>query len=144
MRMIGFVGFSLISLFLIIGCGKSNSDINSTVQEGAAGGNIIVHVSDGQPSSQPIYTWEDSNNDTTAEEIAVAKTSDLNTIVWGVHSSNVNNNDIPSPRQQGKTGGFDTAFVTTEITLQSNIEYRVTITKAGGTPSGFRNFTITQ
>ncbi|HTN42353.1 MAG TPA: hypothetical protein VMN77_00985 [Nitrospiria bacterium] len=132
------LGLLLIPAFLM-GCGQSNNS-NTNIQEGKSGGNIIVHVADGDPTSRPLYTWEDLNNDMTAMKIAVARTSDLKD-VWSIQSTTLSDT-IQSPWQQGTTGGSVSETVSTERDLQTNIEYRVTITKADGITSGYRNFTI--
>jgi hypothetical protein len=142
MRIFRFTAFFVLVSFLIIGCGN-NSNSNSTIQEGSGNGTIIVHVSDGNPASRPLYTWEDLTNDTTAEKISVARTTALNTPVWGVQSVNFTDN-IQSPWPQGSTTASVSTISTTEVDLKSQIEYRVTITKADGITSGYRNFTIMQ
>lgn len=144
MRIFRFIAFFVVGSFLNISCGNNTNNTNSTVQEGASGGNMIVHVTDGDPVSQPMYSWEDLSNNTMAEKISVARTSALNTPVWGVQSVDVTQNLIQSPWQQGTSGGSVSVFSSSEVQLQSGIEYRVTITEAGGTPSGYINFTITQ
>ena len=143
MRLIRLIGFFAMGIFLIIGCGKNPSS-SSCIQEGATSGSLIVHVSCGNPEQMPLYTWEDPiSNDSTAENITVARTSDLKTPVWEVQSSSPIQNNLNSPWQQG-TGANQT--VTTETNLTTNIPYRVTITKVDGsgtpTGSGYREFTI--
>jgi len=140
--MVRFISFFAMGLFLIIGCGKNN-DTNTTVQEGTCKGPIIVHVSDGQPKSEPIYSW-DNGLVTAADIIAVARTSNLSTPVWEIQSAPPQTNKIQSPWQQGTTSGSVSTIANTEVTLQSQIEYRVTITDQDGVTSGYCNFTITQ
>lgn len=144
MRPIRFIAFIAAGFLIVVGCGNNN-DTNSTIDEGSASGNIIVYVSDGNPSTQPIYSWQSTfDNSTNAEQISVARTSDLNTPVWGIHSTNVNSDLIQSPWQHGTTGGFVTQFASSEINLTVGVKYRVTVTKAGGSPEGYREFTVTQ
>jgi hypothetical protein len=133
--MIRFIGFFIISSFLIFGCGGS--------QDNSSGGSILVEVSKGNPTSRPIYVWFDSTNTNpgTAEKITVAKKSDLNTIVWGVQSVQPNQDLITSPYTQGDVPSNVTAFVSTELDLQSGITYRITIFKVDNT-SGFVEYTV--
>ena len=145
MRIGRFIGFLAMGLFLIIGCGK-NTSTNSTVQEGKGSGSLIVHVADGNPSIKPLYTWEDSTGDTSAEDIKVARTSDLNTTVWEVQSNQATQNFLGSPWQQGTSSPNSTETITKETDLTINIPYRVTITKVDGSGnpvgSGYREFTV--
>jgi hypothetical protein len=139
MRMARFIGLFAMGLSLMVGCGK-NTDTNTTVQEGGSTGSIIVHVSDGSTTSQPVYSWE-IGTDTSADQITVARKSDLNTIVWGIQSAPPLTDKIQSPWQHGTVGGSVTTISTTEDKLQSQIEYQVKITKADNS-FGTRNFTI--
>jgi len=141
--MVKFLWGLLLIPALLMGCGKSNNT-NTNVQEGKSGGNILVHVSDGDTISRPLYSWEDPiNNDMSAMKIEVAQTSNLSSPVWGEQSNDPSKNNIQSPLTQGDPGSSLYApFVTTDLDLQSNIEYRVTITKADGITSGYREFTI--
>jgi len=141
MRIFRFTSFFVVGSFLLIGCGN-NSSSNSNIQEGATGGSLIVNVSPGNSTSQPFYSWEDSTLNPTAATISVARTSDLSTPVWGVTSNPPDQNLIPSPWEQGSSTALITETASTERTLETNITYRVTITKGNGTTDGWREFTI--
>ena len=139
MRMVRFIGFFAMGLFLIIGCGK-NTDTNTTVQEGAAGGaGIIVHVSDGNPSSQPIYSWTNPDTSTNAEKITVSRTSCTDPLVWGIEATPPGQDGILSPWQQGTYSASVTALSKNEQSLTSSIEYCVTVTKADGSTVSYSN-----
>ncbi len=142
MRIVRFISLFMIGSFLFIGCGKDNNT-NTNVDEGAAGGSISVHVSDGDPKSRPIYTWSDGSADissTMAMQLKVARTSDSGTVVWAVASDDISN-AVQSPIQHGTTQSGTHQSANSEPDLQTNIPYRVTVTKADGT-FGFREFTV--
>jgi hypothetical protein len=136
----------LLTLFLSTGCGR-DKNVDTNIDEGAVGGSISVHVSDGNPASRPIYTWSDGSTDTTANmatRVTVARVDDLNTLVWGVSSPTVQDN-IQSPVTHGTvpvnatpldTGGNE------ELDLQTDVWYRVTISKVPPGPAGYREFLI--
>jgi len=135
MRMVRFIGFFVISSFLIFGCGSN--------QDSSSGGSILVEVSKGSPTTNPIYIWFDpaTNNPGSAEKITVAQTSDLNTIVWGVQSVQPNQDLITSPYTQGDVPANVNAFVSTDKDLQSGIQYRISVFKSDNS-SGFVDYTV--
>jgi len=141
MRRMRFIGFIVIGSFLIIGCGNNSNTNSSCIEEGAGGGNIIVNVSCGNSQSRPLYSWEDINNDITAEQITVARASNASKPVWGIENNPPGQNGISSPWTQGDIGGNVNPIVETEKDLKTNVEYIVTVTKANQT-SGFKKFTI--
>ncbi|MBI3810958.1 MAG: hypothetical protein HY283_01955 [Nitrospirae bacterium] len=130
-----------LALFLLIGCGKANNT-NTHIQEGKSGGSILVNVSDGNPISRPIYTWSDINNDITAMKVTVARTSALSTPVWEVSSPNPSVNAVQSPIQHATTESGTTQTANSELDLQTDIWYRVTVTKADILTSGFMEFMV--
>jgi hypothetical protein len=130
-----------LALFLLVGCGKANNT-NTHIQEGKSGGSLLVNVSDGNPISRPIYTWSDSSNDITAMQLKVARTSALNTAVWEVSSPDPSLNAVQSPIQHATTESGTTQTANSELDLQTDILYRVTVTKADGITSGFMEFTV--
>jgi hypothetical protein len=128
-------------LFLLVGCGKANN-ANTHIQEGKSGGSLLINVSDGNPISRPIYTWSDSSNDITAMQLKVARTSALDTVVWAVSSLDPSQNAVQSPIQHATTESGTTQTANSELDLQTDILYRVTVTKADGFTSGFMEFTV--
>ncbi len=142
MRIYKLPALMVVLSIVLLGCGKGNNT-NTNVDEGAAGGSISVHVSDGDPKSRPIYTWSDGSTDisaTTAMQLRVARTSNLNTIIWAVSSLDPSQNAVQSPIQHDTTQAGTTP-TGSEIDLSTNITYRVTVTKADNT-SGYREFTV--
>jgi len=142
MRLYKYGGLVLLPFILTIGCGKDHNS-NTTIDEGAAGGSISVHVSDGDPKSRPIYTWSDGSLDITstmAMEVKVARTSS-STPVWAVLSLDASQNSVQSPIQHDTTQAGTTRTANSELDLETNITYRVTVTKADHT-FGYREFTV--
>ncbi|HET6466146.1 MAG TPA: hypothetical protein VLY20_03035 [Nitrospiria bacterium] len=138
----GKFGFLILLIpALLAGCGKDNNS-NSNVQEGAAGGDLVVTVAPGNPASRPLYLWTDiTGTAVNAATITVARTTDLNTIVWGI-ATNTNTDALQSPWQQGSLSTIVTPIVQTEVDLQTNVTYRVTVTKADNQTSGYHEFTL--
>jgi len=133
------VGMSIL-LALLFGCG-SNNDSNNSVEEGAPGGSIVVHASDGNPTSQPVYTWLDGLS-SSANDLKVARQSNTGTAVWEIRSANPSQDDITSPWQHGQTsGGTVVEIASSETSLQTDVMYIVTVTNSSG-HSGSREFRI--
>lgn len=146
MRLDKYGSFVLLVLLLMIGCGKDNNS-NTTIQEGKAGGSILVNVSDGNPKTQPIYTWThtllDGNSDITASRVTVVPTTPNNASpVWDVVDTTLQDS-IHLPVVHGPSPFGSVQQVTTpELDLQTNVWYRVTVTKGDQTTAGFREFLI--
>ena len=143
MFVVRLITLVLPCLLWAAGCGQ-DENLNPNIIEGAAGGSALLHVSDGNPISKPLYSWSDITNpidSNTAMQIQVARTSELDTTVWGVISSDPNQNLIQSPWPHGTSTSSVAPTINTEPDLQTNIEYRVTVTKVDGT-FGYREFTI--
>ncbi|MBI3597710.1 MAG: hypothetical protein HY203_11235 [Nitrospirae bacterium] len=137
--------FIFLIPLLSIGCGK-DQNVNTHIQEGASGGTgIIINVSDGNPISKPVYSWFDTNNnsDTTASRVTVAPNSPNNAPpVWDVFDATLQNS-IHSPVVHGPPPpGSAQQVVNPELDLQTNVWYRVTVTKGNQTTTGFREFLI--
>ena len=143
MRILRCIGFVLAASFFFVACGLDDKG-NILIEEGAAGGSISVHVSDGNPKSRPIYTWSDAGTDISssmAREVKVARASDLNTIVWAVTALDPSQNTVQSPIQHGTTQAGTIQAADSELDLGMDITYRVTVTKADST-FGYREFTV--
>lgn len=134
----------MLALLSLVGCGK-DENVDTCIQEGAPGGSISVHVSCGNPISRPIYTWSyilpDGSSDTTAMRVTVARVSDLNTPVWEVQSSAAQDN-IQNPVIHGTVPSNAGPVHETETDLQTNVDYRVTVSKVPPGPTGYREFLI--
>lgn len=143
-RLVRFVSFAAVLSIVLSGCGK-DQNTNTNIDEGAAGGSISVHVSDGDSLSKPIYTWSyllpDGSSDTSAMKLKVARVSDLNTPVWEVQSSAAQDN-IQNPVIHGTVPSNAGPVVETETDLQTNVDYRVTVSKVPPGPTGYREFLI--
>jgi len=135
MRIGRFIGFLAMGLFLIIGCGNNQSD--------TTGGSILVEVSDASSTTNPFYTWfnPSDNSNGTAEKLTVARTSDLNKVVWGIVSNQPPQESITSPWKQGDVSANVSTISTDEVNLQSGVTYRITVTKADNT-SGFVEYKV--
>lgn len=126
-----------------MGCGN-DSNVNTHIEEGASGGSIIVHVSDGDPISTPVYSWSDNTNDATAMRVVVAPVDDLSALVWDLRSESATVDSIHWPVIHGMTqvGTFEANVNNPKPDLDSNVWYRVTVTKADIGQSGSREFLI--
>lgn len=122
-----------------MGCGK-DSNVNTHIEEGKSAGSIIVHVSDGDPISRPIYTWSEGT-DNTVTRVKVARTTNTNISVWEVRSTDPSQDSIQSPWQHATATSFAFQTAGTEIDLDTDIWYRVTVTKAD-LHTGYREFRI--
>jgi len=132
------INIIILSLMYSVGCGK-DSNVNMHVEEGATGGSILVHVSDGDPLTKPVYTWEDLSGNKTAYSLKVEQITPL-TPVWEVISPATQEN-LTSPviHAVSQAGTTDT---TTGGNLQTDIWYRVVITKGDIITYGSRDFLI--
>jgi hypothetical protein len=131
-------GLILLALLFLIGCGKDHNS-NTHVEEGASKGAISVDVSDGNPLTRPFYIWEDINGIKTAMNLKVEQLSPLTT-VWEVVSplpqENLTSPVIHAVSQPG------TADTIAGGDLQTDVWYRVTVTKGDLTTFGSREFLI--
>ncbi len=136
-------GFILLALLSLVGCGK-DENVDTCIQEDAVGGPISVHVSCGDPVSRPFYTWSDGTTDITATmamQVKVVRASAPD-VVWAVVSDIPSQNAVQSPIQHGTTQSGTNQTANTELDLSTDVTYRVTVTKADGMTTGFREFTI--
>jgi hypothetical protein len=125
----------------LFGCG-SNNNSNSTIEEGGASGSIVVHVSDGNPVSQPLYTWSDGSLSNFAVDLKVARQSAPNVAVWEIQSTNPSQDLIQAPWQQGTSSSSVIVKVSTETNLEADVWYVLTVTKVNPSSSGTRQFRI--
>lgn len=142
MRRVRFISLFMIGFFLFIGCGL-DENVDTNIEEGAATGLLSVHVSDGDPLSKPIYTWSDAAG-ATAVDVKVARVADLNATVWELQSNDPTLDYIQSPVTQGvnqSSNTFMPAVNSPEPDLQTDVWYRVTVTKADNS-TGYREFLI--
>ncbi|MEJ5261862.1 MAG: hypothetical protein WHT45_04215 [Ignavibacterium sp.] len=122
---------TLMIVLLVAGCSK---DENNPTDAGSGGNAISITVSAG---TTPQYSWSGGN----VYSISIVRTSNPGTIVWGLASPG--QNAITSPVTHG-TGAslvpLITETATTERTLTSGVQYRVTISRLDGT-TGWKEFT---
>ncbi|MBI3995765.1 MAG: hypothetical protein HY349_07305 [Nitrospirae bacterium] len=138
--MVRFIGLFVVGSFLLIGCGE-DKNVDTCIQEGAATGLISVHISCGDPVSRPIYTWSEGS-DTTAANVRVARV-DPSESVWELQSNNPGLDVIQSPVTHGisQANTFEPAAGSPEPDLQTDVLYRVTVTRADNS-TGYREFLI--
>jgi hypothetical protein len=125
----------------LFGCG-SNNNSNSTIEEGGASGSIVVHVSDGNPVSQPLYIWSDGSLSNFASDLKVARKSATNVPVWEIQSTNPSQDLIQAPWQHGTGSSSGTVLVNDEPNLEADVWYVLTVTKVSPSSSGTREFRI--
>lgn len=126
--MVRLIGLFVVGSLLLIGCGE-DKQIDTRIEEGAFTGTFSVHVSDGNPVSRPVYTWSNGAN-TDAMRVTVARVADVATAVWEVQSDNPSLDNIQSPVTHGVSQPSTFESATDERDLQTDIWYRVTVTKS--------------
>lgn len=123
---------TLILILLVLGCSK---DENNPTDVGSGGNAISITVSAG---TTPQYSWSGEN----VYSISIVRTSNPGTIVWGLASPG--QNAITSPVTHGSGASFTPPLIvetaSTERTLTSGVQYRVTISRLDGT-TGWKEFT---
>jgi len=132
------VSVIIFPLLFFLGCGK-DSNLNLHLEEGAAGGSVLVHISDGDPLTRPVYTWEDISGNKTAYSLKVEQLTPLST-VWEVISPATQENLISPVIHAVSQAG--TSNTTVGGDLQTNVWYRVIVTKGDITTNGSREFLI--
>ncbi|MEO0225538.1 MAG: hypothetical protein ABIL05_01150 [candidate division WOR-3 bacterium] len=108
-----------VLLLIIIACNPQNQP----------GGEIDVDVGAG---TTPAYYWDGG-----VCSLTVARTSNLNRIVWGVTSGSKNN--ITSPYFQGEVKTGLTRIANVESVLTDGVEYRVRVVRTDGA-EGWNDF----
>jgi hypothetical protein len=131
---------------VLLGCGE-DPKVDTNIDEGSTGGSFSVNVSEGDTKTRPIYTWSyiaNSVSDNTAYQVTVTRASDTSTPVWEVRALLVQN-DIQSYVTHG-TVPLNAAPIDTgsneELDLQTDVWYRVTVTRADLSTTGYREFLI--
>ncbi|HLB95274.1 MAG TPA: hypothetical protein VJK28_03765 [Nitrospiria bacterium] len=128
----------LSCLFLISGCAyDENKEVSTCIEEGEASGTIAVNISCGDPKTTPLYFWDGAD----AFVVEVARTSDLDHVVWQVTSTLPNMDGIQSPVIHGERPANAAITVDEETQLTVGIEYLVKVSRISG-ESGSRKFTI--
>ncbi len=133
----GIIFFAIALMFIINGCSKSDSNPASSDDGSSGGGSgsnqIAITVGSG---TQPTYTWSGGK----VFSVSVVRTSDPNTVIWGIASPGVDG--IDSPVTHGSGANMTTIFETaaTEKTLTAGVSYRVTVSRTDKT-TGWKDFT---
>lgn len=131
MNLFRLISSLLMLVLLFAGC--SNDDSNPT-NPGTGSNAIAITVGTG---TSPQYSWSGGN----VYSISIVRTSNPNTIVWGLASPG--QNAIASPVKHG-TGASMTSMIietgTAERVLTAGVQYRVSVTRLDGT-TGWKEFT---
>jgi len=141
MTRLGRSVWAVIVVAILFGCGSDNNS-NSTIEEGGAGGSIVVHVSDGNPVSQPLYSWSDGSLSNFASDLKVARQSAPNVAVWEIQSINPSQDLIQAPWQHGTASSSVIVKASTEPNLEADVWYVITVTKVNPSSTGTREFRI--
>ncbi len=123
---------AIMLVLLFVGCSK---DENNPAGPGSGNNSISITVGAG---TRPQYSWSGGN----VYSLSVVRTSNPGTIVWGLASPG--QNAIASPVTHGSGASLTQLIVettSTERTLTSGVQYRVSVTRIDGT-TRWKEFTL--